>query len=170
MKKASNKIPINCLKDCSSNKRMRTNKKKFCISRVRVVKIHFTKLKINSGKHGSSKSSKLTTHKKKLPKRGLDAEEKAVKKDKMRPKRIMKKRKLWMVYCYDDVFCSNQIIVLFFNSRIWKVKVKSSSPLLSLLSLSIYLKLLVTFIWSGSFSIKTECNTIKNQTICLLGQ
>ena len=93
MKKASNKIPINCLKDCSSKKRMRTNKKKFCISRVRVVKIHFTKLKINSGKHGSS-MNKLTTQKKKLPKRGLEPEEKAVKKDKMRPKGIMKKRKL----------------------------------------------------------------------------
>ena len=91
MKKASNKIPINCLKECSSNKQMKTNQKKFCISRVRVVRIHFTKLKINSGKHGSS-MNKLTTQEKKLPKR--DAEEKAVKKDKMRPKRIMKKRKL----------------------------------------------------------------------------
>ena len=92
MKKASNKIPI--LKDCLSNKQIKANQKIFCISCIRVVTIHFTKLKINIGKHGSSMNKLNTTHKEKLPKRGLDAEETAVKKDKMRPKRIRKKRKL----------------------------------------------------------------------------
>ena len=91
MKKASNKIPIKSLKDCSSNKPMKANKKIFCISCIRVVTIHFTKLKINSGKRGFS-MNKFPTHKKNLPRRGLDG--KAVKKDKKRPKRIMKKRKL----------------------------------------------------------------------------
>ena len=91
MKKASNKIPI--LKDCLSNKQIKANKKIFCISCIRVVTIHFTKLNINSGKHGTSKN-KFTTHKEKLLKRGLDAKETAVIKDKMGPKCIMKKRKL----------------------------------------------------------------------------
>ena len=84
MKKASNKIPIKGLKDCSSNKQMKANKKIFCVSSIQVVTIYFTKLKINSGKHGSS-MNKFTKHEKKLPKRGLDT---------VRPKRIRKKRKL----------------------------------------------------------------------------
>ena len=87
MKKASNKIPI--LKDCLSNKQIKANKKIFCISCIRVVTIHFTKLKINSGKRGFS-MNKFPTHKKNLPRRGLDAKETAVKKDKKRPKRMMK--------------------------------------------------------------------------------
>ena len=91
MKKASNKIPMKSLKDSSSssNKQMKGNK--FSINCIQVVKIHFTKLKINSGKRGFS-MNKFPTHKKNLPRRGLDG--KAVKKDKKRPKRIMKKRKL----------------------------------------------------------------------------
>ena len=95
MKKASNKIPMKSLKDSSSssssNKQMKGNK--FSINCIQVVKIHFTKLKINSGKRGFS-INKFPTHKKNLPRRGLDAKETAVKKDKKRPKRILKKRKL----------------------------------------------------------------------------
>ena len=82
MKKASNKIPI--LKDCLSNKQIKANKKIFCISCIRVVTIHFTKLNINSGKHGTSKN-KFTTHKEKLLKRGLDAKETLSKKTKWGP-------------------------------------------------------------------------------------
>ena len=93
MKKASNKIPMKSLKDSSSssNKQMKGNK--FSVNCIQVVTIHFTKLKINSGKRGFS-MNKFPTHKKNLPRRGLDAKETAVKKDKKRPKRIMKKRKL----------------------------------------------------------------------------
>ena len=84
MKKASNKIPIKSLKDCSSNKPMKANQNIFCISCIRVVTIHFTKLNINSGKHGTSKN-KFTTHKEKLLKKGLDAKETLSKKTKWGP-------------------------------------------------------------------------------------
>ena len=93
MKKASNKISIKSLKDCSSNKQMKENKKIFSISCIQVVTIHFTNLKINGEKHDSS-MNKLNKHEKNRPRRGLDREERAVIKDKMRPKRKMKKRKL----------------------------------------------------------------------------
>ena len=72
---------------------MKENKKIFSISCIQVVTIHFTKLKINSEKHGSS-LNKFKKHEKNLSKRGFDREERAVKKDKIRAKRIIKKRKL----------------------------------------------------------------------------
>ncbi len=84
MKKASNEISIKSLKDCSSNKQMKANKKIFSISCIQIVTIHFTKFKIKSEKHGSS-MNKLNKHEK-----GLDRKERAVIKDAVTPKRKMK--------------------------------------------------------------------------------
>ena len=77
---------------------------------------------------------------------------------------------MFFIWMYKRHEKTENLYKIFLSFFVFKPKLNLSSSVLVHQNLPIYLKLLVTFIWSGSFRIKTECNTNKNQTICLLGQ